>query len=70
MSYRPVIKEVRYSVNSDALDKTFKFKPTNKMFEVGDDILITVPKNSEFVTVQVTFIDGTTSSVQKVVRSK
>jgi hypothetical protein len=70
MSYRPVIKEVRYSLNSDALDKTFKFKPTNKMFEVGDDILITVPKNSEFATVQVTFIDGTTSSVQKVVRPK
>jgi hypothetical protein len=70
MSYRPVIKEVRYSVNSDALDKTFKFKPTNKMFEVGDDILITVSKNSEFATVQVTFTDGTISSVQKVMRSK
>jgi len=70
MSYRPVLKEVRYSLNSEALDRTFKFKATDKMFEVGDDILITVPANTEYATVQVTFTDGTTSSVQKFVRSK
>jgi hypothetical protein len=70
MSYRPVLKEVRYSLNSDALDRTFKFKPTNKMFEVGDDTYITVPNNTEFAAVQVTFKDGTTSAVQKVVRAK
>ena len=70
MSYRPVIKEVRYSLNSDALDKTFKFKPTDKMFESGDDFLIAVPKNTEFATAQVTYQDGTTSAVQRFVRSK
>jgi hypothetical protein len=70
MSYRPVLKEVRYSLNSDALDRTFKFKPANKKFEVGDDVCITVPGNTEFATAQVTFKDGTTSSMQKFVRSK
>ncbi len=70
MSYRPIIKEVHYSLNSDALDKTFKFKPSEKMFEVGDDLFLSVPKDSEFATVQVTFKDGTTSAVEKVVRAK
>ena len=70
MAYRPVLKEVRYSVNSDALDHTFNFKPTDKMLEVGDDIDITVPKNTEFATAQVTYKDGTTSSVQKFIRTK
>jgi translation initiation factor IF-3 len=70
MSYRPVIKEVRYSLNSDALDKTFKFKPTDKMFESGDDVFITVPKDTEFATAQVTYQDGTNSSVQKFLRPR
>ena len=70
MSYRPIIKEVRYSLNSEALDQTFKFKPTEKMFEVGDDVLLTVPNNSQFASVQVTFKDGTKSTVQKVMRTQ
>ena len=70
MSYRAIIKEVRYSLNSDALDKTFSFKPTEKMFESGDDLYLTVPSESQFASVQVTFKDGTKSSVQKVVREK
>ena len=70
MRYRPVIKEVSYSLNSDALDKTFKFKPTDKMFDPGDDVLITVPKDTQFATAQVTFTDGTASSVQKFVWTK
>ena len=70
MSYRPIIKEVHYSVNSDALDKTFQFKPSEKMFEVGDEIYVTVPSDSKFASVQVTYKDGTTSAVQKVVRER
>ena len=70
MSYRPIIKEVRYSLNSDALDQTFKFKPSDKMFEVGDEVYLTVPNDSEFANVQVMFKDGTASAVQKVVRAK
>ena len=70
MSYRPLIKEVRYSLNSDSLDKTFKFKPSEKMFEVGDELYLTVPNDTQFATVQVTYKDGTTSAPQKVVRTK
>ena len=70
MSYRPVIKEVRYSLNSDALDKTFKFKPTDKMYDAGEDLYLIVPKETEFATVQVTYKDGTTSAAQKIVRHR
>ncbi len=70
MSYRPIIKEVRYSLNSDALNQTFKFKPSNTMYEVGDEVYLTVPSDSEFANVQVTYKDGTTSPVQKIVRVK
>lgn len=70
MSYRPIIKEVRYSLNSDALDKTFKFKPSDKMYEVGDEVYLAVPKDTQFATVRVTFKDNTTSAPQKVMRGK
>jgi hypothetical protein len=70
MSYRPAIKEVRYSLNGEALDQTFHFKPTDKMFEVGDDLYLTVPGNTQFANVQVTFKDGTKSPVQKVMRTQ
>jgi hypothetical protein len=70
MSYRPAIKEVHYSLNSEALDQTFKFKPTDKMFEVGDDLYLTVPGNTEFANVQITYKDGTKSPVQKVMRAQ
>jgi hypothetical protein len=70
MSYRPAIKEVHYSLNSEALDQTFKFKPTDKMFEVGDDLYLTVPGNTQFANVQITYKDGTKSPVQKVMRAQ
>ena len=70
MSYRPLINEVRYSLNSDALDKIFKFKPSDKMFEVGDEVYLVVPNDTQFATVQVTFKDGTVSPPQKVVRTR
>jgi len=66
MSYRPVIQEIKYSINSEALDQTFKFKPTDKMYEVGDDLYLTVPKDSRFVNVQVIFKDGTKSLMQTI----
>ena len=70
MSYRPAIKEVRYSLNSEALDQTFKFKATDKMFEVGDDLYLTVPGDTQYASVQLTYKDGTKSPVQKVMRSQ
>ena len=70
MSYRAVISDVSYSLDSDALDKTFEFKPSDTMFEPGDDLYLTVPGNTRFAMVQVTFKDGTKSVVQKVVRKE
>jgi hypothetical protein len=70
MSYRPAIKEVRYSLNTEALDQNFKFKPTDKMFEVGDDLYLTVPGDTQFANVQITYKDGTKSPVQKVMRTQ
>jgi len=71
MSYRPVIKEIRYSLNSETPDQTFKFKPSDKMYEIGDELpYIYVPESSQFASVQVTFKDGTVSPVQKVMRAK
>lgn len=71
LSYRPIIKEIRWSLNSDALDRTFAFKPSDKMYEIGDEMpYLAVPKDSEYAAVQVTYKDGTTSSVQKIVRTK
>ena len=71
LSYRPVIKEIRYSVNDDRLDKVFKFKPSDKMYEVGDELpYLAVQPDAQFANVQVTYKDGTISPVQKIVRAK
>ena len=71
MSYRPVIKEIRYSLNNDSVDKVFQFKPSDKMFEVGDEqLFLSVPRDTKFASVQVTFKDGTKSPVQKVMRQE
>ncbi len=70
MTHRAVLKEVRYSLDSDALDKTFTFKPTEKPFDVGDDIYLKVPADTKSATVQVTFKDGTVLGPQTVSRSR
>jgi hypothetical protein len=71
LSYRPIIKEIHYSLNSEKLDQTFKFKPSDKMYEIGDELpYLAVPDDSQFANVQVTYKDGTTSPVQKIVRAK
>ena len=69
LSYRPVLQEIRYSLDNDSLDQTFKFKPSEKMFEPGDDIYISIPKGTQFATVQATFRDGTKTALQKVPRT-
>jgi hypothetical protein len=70
LSYRAGLKEIRYSLNSDKLDQTFKFKPTDEMFGVGDELpFIYVPADTQFASVQITYKDGTISPAQKVLRS-
>lgn len=68
MSYRPILQEVRYSLNNDSLDRVFEFEPSTTMFEVGDRMFLTVPDDTEYAVVQVTFKDGTKSEPQKVTR--
>jgi hypothetical protein len=70
LSYRPVIKEIRYSLNSEACDVIYKFKPSDKMYIAGDDLVyISVPADSQYASVQITYKDGTKSGVQKIMRS-
>ena len=40
------------------------------MFEVGDELYLTVPNDSQYANVQVTYKDGTQSPVQKIVRTR
>jgi hypothetical protein len=66
LSYRQVIKEMRYSLNSDKVDTVFK-----PMFVQGTELnFIYVPENTEFACLQIEYIDGTKSAVQKIVRQK
>jgi len=64
LGHREVIKEIRYSLNSDKVDQVFK-----PMFVSKQEMpFIYVPKDSQFACVQVAFTDGTMSKVEKVVR--
>jgi hypothetical protein len=63
----PIIKEIRYSVNSDKLDQIFPFEPTAKVQEMRGKVNMNFPKDTQFVCVQATFIDGTKTAVQKCV---
>jgi Domain of unknown function (DUF4062) len=65
-SYKDAIKEIRYSLNSDKVDQIYK--PMNIQ---GNELpFIYVPESTQFACVQVSFTDGTTSTVQKILRQK
>lgn len=63
----PIIKEIRYSVDSEKLDQSFPFEPITRIQETPKKVYTVIPNDTQFVCVQVTFIDGTKSSVQKCV---
>ena len=69
LMYRPAIKEIRYSLNNESLDQTFKVKATDKMMTVDDvesiDQCTVVPNETQFACVQVTYGDGTKSALRK-----
>ena len=66
-SYTCGIKEVRYSINSDALDQVWELQPCdikNPMSVTKDIIYLTMPTGTaKSIAVQVTFTDGTKSKV-------
>ncbi len=70
LTNRPIIKEIRYSTNNESLDKIFEFEPSTSGFEVGDKISVSIPKDTEFAAVQITFKDDTKTAIQKFVRKK
>ena len=69
LSYRNSLKQIRYSLDSEALDRTFPFKPVKdgqNPFEIGNETLyLSLPKKVQFVAVQLEFADGTLSDVKK-----
>ena len=66
-SYTCGIKEVRYSINSDALNKVWELQPCdtkNPMSVTKDIIYLTMPPGTaKSIAVQVTFTDGTKSEI-------
>jgi len=66
-SYRCGIKEVRYSLNSDALDKTWKLQPCdlkNPHAVTTDKPYISMPLGTaKSIAVQLTFSDGSKSEI-------
>jgi len=66
-SYTCGIKEVRYSINTDELDKVWELQPCdskNPMAVTKDIIYLTMPLDTaKSIAVQVTFIDGTKSEI-------
>jgi hypothetical protein len=64
MTHRPVIKEIRYSLDSDKVDQVYK-----PMFIGGQELpYLYVPKTTQYACVQIAFTDGTMSKVEKVIR--
>lgn len=74
LSYRCAVKEVRYSLNSTALDKTLDMPPCDEKnpyalpdgfmpyFQVGDDV--------KSMAVQITYADGTQSPLREFKREQ
>lgn len=69
VSHRGSLKEVRYSLDSDALDRRIDLPPSDPRnpYAMPDDYLpyVTVPKATRYVLVQVTYADGTTSEAHR-----
>ena len=63
----PIIKEIRYSIDSEALDKSFPFNPITRIQETPTKVYEVIPNDTKFVAVQVTYVDGTKSPVRKCV---
>lgn len=69
LSYRSSLKSIRYSLDSNALDKTFPFqqpKPGQSPYEIdtNDTIYLTLPNATKSVSVQLEYADGALSEVK------
>jgi serine/threonine-protein kinase len=58
---RPGVRSIRYGIDSDVTDRTLRMSTTDSSGITNDDELyITIPATASFVTVEITFSDGTT----------
>jgi hypothetical protein len=69
MTYRGSIKTIRYGLNKERPDKTYRFPPWRKAglapIDADTPLYIKVPKSTRYVTVQLTYKDGDKSAVQR-----
>lgn len=69
LSYRHILKSIRYSFDSEKLDQEFPFsppKPGEGPYTVGDGLpYLKAPEGLKYVALQLTFIDGSQSEVKK-----
>lgn len=69
LSYRGILKTIRYSFDSEKLDQDFPFeapKAGEGPYGVGEGLLyLKAPEGLRFVAVQLTFVDGSQSEVKK-----
>jgi serine/threonine-protein kinase len=62
ISERPGVRAIRYGIDTDVPDRTLRLSATEAPGSISndDEVHITLPPNASFVTVEVTFGDGTT----------
>lgn len=69
LSYRHILKSIRYSFDTDKLDQEFPFsppKPEEGPYTVGNGLpYLKAPEGLKYVALQLTFIDGSQSEVKK-----
>jgi hypothetical protein len=60
LSYKYALREIRYGVDADGPDRSVTFKPSDRPgIADGDLLYVELPREASFVTVELTFLDGT-----------
>jgi hypothetical protein len=57
LAYKNALKEIRYSVDDDALSKRVRFTPSPGISE-GDEMTVKIPPQTRYVCVKLVFVDG------------
>lgn len=69
LSHRIILQEIRYGLNKDVPDLTWKFPPADpdNPIRTGPEVKMyrLVPPNTKFVTLQLFYIDGTKSEIMR-----
>ena len=69
MTYRGAIERIRYGLNSDQPNRTYRFpawrKPGIAPVDASTPLYLTVPRSTRFATVQLTYKDGSESPVYR-----